>query len=180
MRAGKQPALIIWHIDDPVRARDACTAILTSLPDWLGLPEAIEAFAGNDARHGAMTAFMPGADTPCGILVPKPAEHESAGICEINVMGVDPHDHGQGIGTLLIGAAQEEAGRRGLPVLQIKTVAPRAADPAYARTPDFCRRAGFTDFEERPHEWPGDPCRVLRRPVMRQGKQRRGNGPDRA
>jgi GNAT superfamily N-acetyltransferase len=126
--------------------------VLRSLPEWFGIEEAtaayivevreLETFAVDDAGFLSVKDHYPHA-------------------AEVYVMGVMPEQHGRGVGTALLAAAERALRDRGVEYLQVKTLGPSHDDEGYARTREFYEARGFVPLEEFPQLWPGNPALLL-------------------
>ncbi|HML45571.1 MAG TPA: GNAT family N-acetyltransferase [Clostridia bacterium] len=152
-------------MEDPDRKETTCRRILSALPDWFGVPEALEAYA---VQCRALPFFA------------QDAEGETAGFCavtrhneataEIVVMGILPAYHRQGIGRLLVQAAEDWAKAQGLSLLLVKTL--DGSDPYYARTRAFYRAMGFLPLESLPLWDERNPCLLMVKPLGAAGMER--------
>ena len=113
-----------------------------------------------DARSPKYTAFC-ATDTSC----------EKVGICllvmnnsstaEIWLLAVSPEFHGQGIGTLLMARAENEARNRGRKYMLVRTISPSQNDPNYLRTFSFYKKLSYTFLFESEDIWQGTTCAFL-------------------
>ena len=77
-------------------------------------------------------------------------------------MAVRPALHRNGIGRLLVAAAEERLRSEGVEYLQVKTLSASAADEPYLRTLAFYTSVGFRVLEEMESLWgPDDPAVLL-------------------
>jgi GNAT superfamily N-acetyltransferase len=154
-------------IIEPVSAlrSELCRAILGELPEWFGIPEAIDHYAAF-AEHADMLGAV--ADGIVGGFVCLRTTSEVA--CEIYVMAVRPAFHRRGLGTALVHAASEWARNSGRRYLTVKTVGPSRENAAYAGTRRFYAAAGFEPIEEFDELWDGIPCLLLLKPLSSGGK----------
>lgn len=129
----------------------ACEELLRALPDWFGIPEAIEGYRRD---FESMETFV--LDDLSGFLTLKAHGEASA---EIQVMAVAPGAHRQGRGRRLVEHAEAELRRRDCRFLQVKTLAPERENEHYARTRRFYSALGFVPLEVFHELWGGDnPC----------------------
>jgi GNAT superfamily N-acetyltransferase len=138
-----------------------CRAVLDDLPDWFGIPEAVDHYCDR-ANH--LAAFGISRDgEPVGIVTLVRATDATM---EIDVMGVRPAWHGQGLGRALIEAAAGHARSQGARLLSVMTVGAAHPSQAYAATRAFYRAVGFLPVEEFADLWgPGMPALLFVRPV---------------
>lgn len=138
---------------------DPCEAILRSLPDWFGIPAAIDAY-----RRDMRTARTWVAGDPVVGFVTARRHFPEAG--EIHVMGVRAEHHRRGIGRALVRQVEETLRAEGARLLQVKTVGPSSPDPAYAMTRRFYAALGFAPLEELPDLWDrNNPCLIMVKPL---------------
>jgi GNAT superfamily N-acetyltransferase len=140
-------------VDAPEERSALCRRVLEALPDWFGLPDAVE-------RYVLEVAALPVlAVEDAGFLALK-VHTESA--AEIYVMGVLPERHGTGIGTALVEHAEELLHGTGVEYLQVQTLGPSHPDEHYARTRRFYEARGFRPLEELTGIWGEEnPCLIM-------------------
>lgn len=74
-------------------------------------------------------------------------------------MGIHPDYHRQGIGRLLVDAAESTLRDQAIEYLQVKTLSPSRENEPYARTRKFYFALGFRPMEEFSELWgPENPC----------------------
>jgi GNAT superfamily N-acetyltransferase len=145
--------LSVSAVEDPQARSELCREILTALPGWFGLPEAVDSYIHEVAE---LPTFAVGRD---GFLSLK--QHTDAA-AEIYVMGVRPESHRRGIGSALIEAAESFLRERGVEYLQVKTLGPSHPSRHYAATRSFYEARGFRPLEELTSIWGEDnPCLIL-------------------
>jgi GNAT superfamily N-acetyltransferase len=138
----------------PPEERSAlCRRVLEALPDWFGLPDAVERYVHDVA---ALTVL---AVDNTGFLALKVHTDTAA---EIYVMGVMPEHHHAGIGSALVAAADDLLRETGIEYLQVKTLGPSAPDEHYAATRRFYEARGFRPLEELTEFWDEEnPCLIM-------------------
>jgi GNAT superfamily N-acetyltransferase len=142
----------------------ACERILRALPDWFGIEAALVQYTRDVATMPTFTAFdARGGEGAGGGAVGLLSVHRHYDeAAEIHLMAVLPQWHGRGVGRALVRAAEDWLRGEGVRFLQVKTVSEGSADPHYARTREFYRKAGFTPLEEFPLLWdPRNPALQL-------------------
>lgn len=147
-----QALIEVVEVADPGERSRLCASILQELPEWFGIEEANAAYAREVVR---LPTFTVGGD---GFLVLKENAPKAA---EIYVMGVRPQNQGCGLGTALLGAAEEYLRARGVEYLQVKTLGPSRPSNAYRRTRGFYEARGFVALEELHGLWPDNPALIM-------------------
>jgi ribosomal protein S18 acetylase RimI-like enzyme len=134
-----------------------CRDILTDLPEWFGIPEALEAYV-RDAETLPMLGYrLDGA--VIGFVSVKPHTPYAAEAC---VLGVKRAWHRSGIGRALFRHLEATLRRRGCRYLTVKTVAQAAPGEPYAATRSFYESMGFVALEVFPDLWgPRNPCLLM-------------------
>lgn len=136
---------------------DAVARLLDRLEDWFGMEESNAAYV--EAARTMPTVLALADGVVVGVLLWHQHFPASA---EVHLMAVDPDHHRRGIGTLLLARAEDELRALGVRYLQVKTLGPSDADPAYARTRLFYAARGFVELEELFDVWPEDnPMLIL-------------------
>ncbi len=143
------------RVDGPLQAQGiACAQILGTLPDWFGVPSAVEKYVSNAESLPSFVAYVNG--EAAGILTFNNHFEQAA---EIDVIGVLPEYHRQGIGRALVSTLELHLLNRGVGYLQVKTLDESAESEAYKRTRRFYDAMGFVPLEMWPTFWdPGNPC----------------------
>ncbi|WP_368835184.1 GNAT family N-acetyltransferase [Kocuria sp. CPCC 205261] len=127
--------------------------ILEALPEWFGIPEAIDGYAADaaDDSYGRPMALDDGA--PVGVVLTRRHFPESA---EIHLMAVHPDVRGTGIGRRLVERVVDDLSADGCTLLSVHPVGPSFANAPYAQTRAFYTRMVFLPLEEHEDlEWPG-------------------------
>jgi GNAT superfamily N-acetyltransferase len=144
----------------PVRTVDSadersalCRRVLEALPDWFGLPDAVEKYVREVASLPVLAVGN------VGFLALKIHSETAA---EIYVMGVLPEHHRGGIGSALVAEAEELLRGIGVEYLQVKTLGPSRPDEQYEATRRFYESRGFRPLEETTAFWGEEnPCLIL-------------------
>ena len=127
--------------------------MLEALPDWFGLPDAVERYV----HHVASLPLL--AVVGAGFLALKIHSDTAA---EIYVMGVLPEHHRTGIGTALVAAAEHLLRGTGVEYLQVKTLGPSRPDEHYGATRRFYEAREFRPLEELTAIWGEEnPCLIM-------------------
>lgn len=143
------------------RVPEAAKELLATVPEWFGLPEAnadyIEA-----ARAKETWTVRNDAGKVIGLtLVDRHFPH----VAELHLMVVDRDHHGQGVGAAMVQAVEEDARKRGVQLLEVKTLGASHPDEGYARTRLFYERAGFLALEETDLWGEENPCLFMVKPL---------------
>lgn len=146
-------SVAVRPVEEPAERSALCRRVLDALPDWFGIPEAVEQYVRDVA---ALPVLAVG---DAGILALKVHTDTAA---EIYVMGVMPEHHGRGIGTALVEEAEDLLRGTGVEYLQVKTLGPSEPSKHYAATRRFYEARGFRPLEELTAIW-GDenPCLIM-------------------
>lgn len=146
-------------ITDQSEKQAIARAILTALPDWFGLPDAL---CGYVKKAGERPLLLFGDKAaPIGFLT---LTRHNPHTWEIDVMGVLPQAHRQGIGRALVEAAAEYCRNQGAVFLTVKTLDESAHSAEYDRTRAFYLKMGFIPLEVFPTLWDEwNPCLMLAR-----------------
>jgi GNAT superfamily N-acetyltransferase len=142
--------------------RDAvCRTILEALPDWFGIPEALENYV-----HDAKTMTLVAGRRDGRIVGMVALNRTSEATIDMHVIGVLKPYHGQGIGKALVEAATRRALAEGARLLSVKTLGASHPDTDYAATRAFYLAAGFLPVEEFAQIWgPDNPCLLMVKPI---------------
>lgn len=137
-------------------------SLLTGLPEWFGIPEAVDQYVADSATLPTVLA-TDDANEPVGVLVHRRHFPESV---EIHVMAVARGRHRQGIGRALIDGLVTHARAEGARLISVKTLGPTNPDAGYAKTRAFYRACGFLPVEELPELWgEHNPCLLMVMPI---------------
>jgi ribosomal protein S18 acetylase RimI-like enzyme len=147
------PDVPVVEIGAPAERARLSESVLRRLPEWFGIEEATAAYI-REVRE--LPTFAAGED---GFLSLKLHTPHAA---EIYVMGVLPNRHREGVGTMLLSAAEDYLRARGFEYLQVKTLGPSGSSEHYARTRRFYEARGFRALEEIHGLWDeGNPCLLM-------------------
>ena len=150
------------HLDPAIREitsrkGDICRDILADLPDWFGIPEAVDDYV-RAADTLPMFACMEG-DAVLGFLSIKPHTRFAA---EAYVLGVRRAWHRRGIGRRLFAHVEAHLRERGYIYLTVKTLSPQRPSDAYEGTRRFYEALGFLPVETFPTLWgSANPCLMM-------------------
>jgi len=139
----------------------ACAGILRALPDWFGIPEAVDRYEREIDTLPTWLALD--GEAVVGFLSLKQHYPHAA---ELYVMGVLPAWHRRGIGRRLAALAEAWLRDQGVEYWQVKTLGPSHPDEHYAATRAFYESLGFRPLEEFTQIWDEhNPCLILVRRV---------------
>lgn len=130
-------------------------AILNDLPEWFGMPEAIQEYINCGREYPLYVASVDG--KAVGFISLKETSTKTV---ELYCMGVKKEYHHQGIGRLLVDKVKQIY-TENYEYLQVKTVA-RGYYPQYDKTIQFYESVGFCELEIFPILWDEwNPCLVM-------------------
>ena len=155
-------AYTITRERDPDAKEQICRAVLESLPDWFGIPEAIDQFCreARDLRMWvARTKDKVGNDEVAGLVTLLQHFPVTA---ELHLIAIRAEHHREGLGQQLLAAVEAHLKKKATRVLTVKTLAPSAGDRHYARTHRFYASEGFVPLEVFPTLWDEEnPCLLM-------------------
>jgi ribosomal protein S18 acetylase RimI-like enzyme len=140
-----------------------CREILESLPEWFGIPKAIDAYV--DGVEGQPMLVC--REVPDGAVVGfLSLRFHTSVAAEAYVLGVRRGWHRRGCGTMLFNAATHFARTRGTRFLTVKTLAATNPNPNYRLTRQFYEKIGFLPLEVFPALWgTQNPCLFMIKPL---------------
>lgn len=128
-----------------------CRRILGTLPEWFGIPEAVEHYVV-EAESSPCVVATRGADD-VGLLVWRVHGEHAA---EIVLIAVARGDRGRGVGRAMVSHLEASLVALGVEYLQVKTLSAAHPDPGYGETRAFYEACGFRVLEELPLLWGPD------------------------
>ena len=142
----------------PLVAEDAaaCEDLLRSLPEWFGIEESIVAYGKSIVD--LETWVVGSSRAMVGFITLEQPYPESA---EIHVMAVRADRHREGIGRGLVTHAERLLAKRGVNLLQVKTLGSSRTNEFYARTRAFYHAMGFAPLEENNLWGEVNPCLIM-------------------
>lgn len=146
-----------WSAQQSRCVPDDVARLLALVPQWFGLPEANAAYIASSRTMETWTVRDPSGTVVGVTLVVRHFPH----IAEIHLTVVDRALHGQGIGTAMIAAIEEDARHRGVRLLEVKTLGPSDPDVGYALTRRFYQGLGFLPLAETNLWGEESPCLIL-------------------
>jgi XTP/dITP diphosphohydrolase len=146
---------------DPDAKERICRSVLESLPDWFGIPEAIDWFC-SEVRDLRMWVARRD-DSVAGLATVR--QHFPAA-AELHLIAIRAEHHREGLGQQLLAEVEAHLKRKATRVLTVKTLAPSAGDRLYARTHRFYAAEGFVPLEVFPTLWNEEnPCLLMAKVV---------------
>lgn len=146
---------MIAKIEDPNEKKAISRRILEELPEWFGIPEAMEKYICDSADQCFFAAIAE--NIAVGFLCLRETGRDTV---ELAVMGVMREFQRRGLGRALVSRAKEEAASAGYSFLQVKTVEMGHYDE-YDDTNQFYLSLGFREFEVFPELWDEwNPCQI--------------------
>jgi len=142
----------VVQVEDAAERSQLCEQVLRDLPEWFGIEEATAAYIRDVAE---LPTFRIGDDAFLSLKL-----HTTLA-AEVYVMGVRRAQHGQGLGSTLIRAAEAYLRAGGVEYLQVKTLGPSDPDAGYSKTRSFYLARGFVPLEEIHGLWEHNPCLLL-------------------
>lgn len=147
--------MTIKMMDSPQEKQYICKTVLRSLPDWFGIPEAIDEYVRKSSEMPFWALFD--SKNAVGFIAIKEASEDTA---EIYVMGISEAYHHQGFGKMLFSKCLEWCRQNHFSFLQVKTLDQSHPDTHYANTRKFYKAMGFKKLECIPEIW-GKSCPCL-------------------
>ena len=131
-----------------------CSDILNGLPNWFGIPEAIDEYIEESSKMPFFACYDNNIIT--GFIAIKVHNLYSA---EIYVMGINKSYHRKGIGKKLVDKCLEWCKKNKIEFLQVKTLDESNPDINYSKTRKFYEAVGFRPLECFPTLWDiSNPC----------------------
>lgn len=140
---------------------DDVARLLDTLPEWFGIAEANAGYV-DAARTMETWSVRDSAGRVLGVtLVDRHFPH----VAEIHLIVVDREVQGSGVGTAMLEAIEADAVRRGVRMLEVKTLGASDPDAGYARTRHFYEKFGFLALEETDLWGEQSPCLIMVKPL---------------
>ena len=143
-----------WICCPDSQVPEAAERLLASVPEWFGLPEANGDYIQAARSKETWTVRSEDGDVIGLTLVDRHFPH----VAEIHLMVVARDRHGQGVGTAMVQAIERDAQKRGVRLLEVKTLGASHPDCGYARTRHFYEQIGFLPLEETDLWGDQNPC----------------------
>jgi GNAT superfamily N-acetyltransferase len=133
-----------------------CAELLATVPHWFGMTDANENYQRVADRCPTLIALDNGRAVGF-VTVVRHSRHAA----ELHVMAVRPELHRNGIGRMLVAAAEDRLRSESVEYLQVKTLSASAGDEPYLGTLAFYTALDFRVLEEMPSLWDADNPAVL-------------------
>ena len=160
------PAIQVAPEPDADRRTAIARRILEALPDWFGLPDALEHYVAAARREPILVAAQAG--EAVGFALSRRLTPAAA---EIHVIAVLPAQHRRGVGARLVERIERDLVGECIEFLTVKTLAPSVDYPPYAATRAFYRAMGFRPLELFPTLWSVEnPCLYMAK-ALRQARR---------
>ena len=150
-----------WICRPDSQVPEAAERLLARVPEWFGLPEANADYIEAARTKETWTVRDDGGYVIGLTLVDRHFPH----VAELHLMVVDRDHHGEGVGTAMVQAVEQDAQERGVQLLEVKTLGGSHPDPGYARTRHFYEQAGFLPLEETDLWGEANPCLFMVKPL---------------
>lgn len=149
--------ITIQEIFDKNEKTNVSLRIMHNIPKWFSPPEDIDKKSITHRDYPFFAAYNN--SDPIGFLVLKIHNEFTA---DIYNMGIIEDYHRQGIGTSLVGKAEEYCMNNSFKYLTVKTLDSSAVYEPYERTRNFYRKVGFIPLEVLTTFWDEEnPCLFL-------------------
>lgn len=150
-----------WIAELDRQVPDDVARLLTTVPEWFAQPESNDEYI-EAARSMETWTVRDSEGMVVGVtLIDRHFLH----VAEVHITVVDRSVHGTGVGSAMLRAVEDDAVRRGVRLLQVKTLGASHPDPGYARTRHFYERWGFLALEETELWGAGTPCLIMVKPL---------------
>ncbi|HBM75867.1 MAG TPA: GNAT family N-acetyltransferase [Clostridiaceae bacterium] len=147
----------IKMVDSQDEKKAVCKSILCSLPDWFGIPEAIDEYVKKSSQMPFWALYD--GNNAIGFIAVKKTSDTAA---EIYVMGILEAYHRKGYGRRLFSLCYEWCKDNGLSFLQVKTLDKSHPDMHYENARKFYQAMGFKELECIPEIWGKEcPCLIM-------------------
>lgn len=146
-----------WEAGRDTPVPDDVERLLATVPEWFGRPDSNAEYI-EAARSLETWTVRDGEDHVIGVTL---VSHHFPRSSEIHLTVVDRDVHGQGVGSAMIRAIEDDLRQRGVDILSVKTLGHSHPDPNYACTRQFYETVGFVPLEET-ELWGADtPCLIM-------------------
>lgn len=146
-----------WRAAPDRPVPDDVARLLRTVPEWFGQPEANAEYI-EAARTMETWTVRDAEGAVVGVIL---VDRHFPAVAEIHLTVVDRAFHGAGVGTAMLSAIEADALRRGVRLLEVKTLGPSHPDLGYARTRHFYETTGFLPLEETDLWGVETPCLIM-------------------
>jgi XTP/dITP diphosphohydrolase len=150
-------SIAITREREPDAKERICRSVLESLPDWFGIPEAVDQFC-REVRDLRMWVARSGEEV-AGLAT---VQQHFPVTAELHLIAIRAEHQRAGVGEHLLEAIEAHLKKKATRILTVKTLAPSAGDRLYARTHRFYAAQGFVPLELFPTLWNEEnPCLLM-------------------
>jgi ribosomal protein S18 acetylase RimI-like enzyme len=147
----------IVEIDDNNKKAEYTNSILRKLPEWFGIEKGIQDYVSSVQKYPFWIAFDN--DNCIGFFSGK-IHHDRTG--DINVCGIDPNYHREGVGTSLYKEFEKYCMKNNCEYIIVKTVDEINSESHYGKTVKFYEHVGFKKLVTIPEVWDeNNPCLIM-------------------
>ena len=147
----------IIEIKDADSKESYTKSILERLPEWFGIPEAIEEYVNTVSSCSFWAAFD---KEVCIGFISGIIHYGRTG--EIYVCGVIPEYQNRGIGKTLVKEVDMYFKENGCKYIIVKTLSDIVVNKAYKKTREFYKRVGFEELVTLREMWSEEnPCLIM-------------------
>lgn len=140
---------------------DEVDRLLRTVPQRFGREDANQEYV-QDARTKETWTVRERQERVLGVAL---VERHFPHVAEIHLIVVDQEFHGQGVGTALIAAIEEDGRTSGVRLLEVKTLGMSDPNPEYTRTRLFYESVGFLPLEETDLWGEDTRCLIMVKPL---------------
>ncbi|MGO1183744.1 MAG: GNAT family N-acetyltransferase [Micrococcaceae bacterium] len=152
---------VTWLAERDHHVPDDVARLLATVPEWFGQPESNAEYI-EAARSKETWTVRDDQGRVAGVTL---LDHHFPHVSEIHLTVVDRSVHGTGVGTAMMTAIERDALRRGVRLLEVKTLGASHPDEGYARTRHFYEKCGFLALEETDLWGEDTPCLIMVKPL---------------
>lgn len=147
---------LIKEVKEPSLKYEITKLVLEGLPEWFGIPEAIEEYAKNCIELPFYACYIK--EKSVGFVSIKQTSDSAA---ECYVIGIKKEYHRIGIGHEFLKICERYCKDKNLSFLQVKTLDDKAKNTDYLKTFEFYKAFGFKPLEVLPLWDECNPCLVM-------------------
>lgn len=151
-----------WTCTRDEKCPDAVERIISTLPEWFGLPHANREYIEAACSKETWTVRGDSGEIVGVTLV----DRHFANVLELHFMAVDRSRRGEGIGRAMVTALEHDARSCSVALMEVKTLGPSHPDRGYADTRCFYEAMGFMPLEETDLWGEDNPCLFMVKPIL--------------